>query len=458
MRPHALSRGLRACARGALLPLLAAGVLVSSSPRAARAQQLATGFERERWRSALVQIRDDIKKNYYDPSYHGIDIEEHFKKAEEKMKAAQTVGQIFGIIAQALLDFDDSHLFFAPPSRANRYDYGWRMQMIGDRCFVTAVKPGSDAEAKGLRPGDELNLVDGYRPTRGNHWKMQYLYYSLRPMPGMRLNVTKPDGKQQQLDAMAKIKQGKRVLDLTGMSGGGDLAQFWREEERDENERREGSRAVSLGENQLLVWKLKEFAFTEAEIDDAMSKARKHKALVIDLRGNGGGAEKTLLRMLGNIFDRDVKLGDIRRRKEEKPLVAKTRGGDNVFKGDLVVLVDSQSGSASELFARVIQLEKRGTVLGDRTAGAVMRSKFYGHESGLETVAFYGASVTDADIVMSDGKSLEHVGVTPDKVLLPTADDLAAGRDAVLAQAAALLGFQLDPERAGALFPVKWQK
>ena len=136
-----------------------------------------------------------------------------------------------------------------------------------------------------------------------------------------------------------------------------------------------------------------------------MSKARKHKSLIIDLRGNGGGAETTLLRMLGGVFDHDVKLGEIKRRKETKPLVAKTRG-DNAFKGNLVVLVDSQSGSAAELFARVVQLEKRGAIVGDRSAGAVMRSKFYDHQSGTESVAFYGASITDADITMTDGKIL----------------------------------------------------
>jgi C-terminal processing protease CtpA/Prc len=457
MRPPKLFPRLRARLRTAPLPLLAAALLVAAAPPSARAQG-TLGFERDRWRGVLGIIKSDIRKNYYDPTFRGIDLDAHFKGADEKMKQAESLGQLMGIIAQTLLDFDDSHLFFVPPPRSARYDYGWRMQMIGDRCFVTAVKPGSDAEAKGLRPGDEIKGVDGYEPSRENHWKMQYLYYSLRPQPGMRLAVAKPDGKRQELAAMAKVTQGKRVLDLTGMGGGGDLAEFWRSAEDEEHERREASRGVSFGDNQLLVWKLKEFAFAEGEIDDFMSKARKHKSLVIDLRGNGGGAEKTLLRMLANLFDRDVKVGDIQRRKENKPLVAKTRGGDNVFKGELVVLVDSDSGSASELFARVVQLEKRGTVLGDRTAGAVMRSKFYDHEAGVDTVAFWGASVTDADILMADGKSLEHVGVTPDRVLLPAAEDLAAGRDPVLAQAAALLGFQLEPEKAGALFPVKWRK
>ena len=457
MRPRAVFPRLRARVRAFTLPALAAAVLVCAAPRPAPAQQQVSGFERDRWKDALGLIKDDIRKNYYDPTFRGIDLEAHFKKAEEKMKQAQSVGQLFGIIAQALLDFDDSHLFFVPPSRASRFEYGWRTHIVGDRCFVTAVKPGSDAEAKGLKAGDEILGLDGYQITRRNHWKMQYAYFSLRPVPGVRLVVAGPDGKQRQLDVLTKITQRKRVVDLTGASGI-DLIDFIRDSEDEERERREASRGVSFGDGQLMVWKFEEFAHSESEIDGMMAKARKHKGLVIDLRGNGGGAERTMLRVIGNLFDRDVSVGEIKRRKETKPLVAKTRGGDNVYKGDLVVLVDSGSGSASELFARVVQLEKRGTVVGDRTAGAVMRSRFYPHELGVVTVTPYGASVTDADIVMTDGKSLEHVGVTPDKLLLPAPADLAAGRDPVLSQAAALLGFTLDPEKAGSLFPPKWKK
>jgi C-terminal processing protease CtpA/Prc len=454
MRPRALAPRLRALVRAFVLPALAASVLAAPT----LAQQQVSGFERDRWKVAMGLIKDDIRKNYYDPNFHGIDLDAHFKKAEEKMKQAQSVGQLFGIIAQALLDFDDSHLFFVPPGRASHFDYGWRTQMIGDRCFVTAVKPSSDAEAKGLKPGDEILDLDGYQMNRRNHWKMQYAYYSLRPVTGVRLVVAGADGKPRQLEVLTKVTQRKRVLDLTGTSNSIDINDFIRDSEDDERERREASRGLSFGENQLMVWKFKEFAHAESEIDDMMSKARKHKGLIIDLRGNGGGAERTMLRVIGNLFDRDVKVGEIKRRKETKPLVAKTRGGDGVYKGDLVVLVDSNSGSASELLARVVQLEKRGTVLGDRTAGAVMRSRFYDHESGVDVIAPYGASITDADIVMADGQSLEHIGVTPDKVLLPAAADLAAGRDPVLSQAAALLGFTLEPEKAGALFPLKWRK
>jgi uncharacterized protein (DUF1800 family) len=76
---------------------------------------------------------------------------------------------------------------------------------------------------------------------------------------------------------------------------------------------------------------------------------------------------------------------------------------------------------------------------------------------GENTLMLYGASITDADIIMTDGASLEHVGVTPDKLRLPTGADLRAQSDPVMAYAASLAGIKLDPKEAGALFPIKWK-
>jgi hypothetical protein len=69
-----------------------------------------------------------------------------------------------------------------------------------------------------------------------------------------------------------------------------------------------------------------------------------------------------------------------------KPERAKTMR--NPYLGKSVVPVDARGASCAELFARIIQLEKRGVVVGDKTAGAVMEAKPY--EERTETVAFYG--------------------------------------------------------------------
>jgi C-terminal processing protease CtpA/Prc len=434
-----------------LAALLTSALMAALLCASARAQSLST-LDRDRGRAMLETLRDDIRKNYYDPAFRGIDLDEHFRTAEEKIRQATSLSQVYAIVEQALMDFDDSHLYFIPPPSSSRYEYGWRMQMVGDKCFVTGVKPGSDGEKKGLQAGDQIVSVDGFEPTRDNHWKMLY-YYGLRPKRSVKLSVRKPGGEQREYEVFTKVTTGAPVVD----AGEFMVNDLRRESEDAERERREGSRQVEVGDG-LLVWKMSEFDLSDSEVDDALRKARKYKSLILDLRGNGGGAEQTLLRMLGGLFDHDVNVGEIHRRKESMPLVAKTRGGDNVFKGDLVVLIDSHSGSASELFARAVQLEKRGTIVGDRSAGAVMRARLYGHSVDMNSVFGYGASITDADILMADGKSLEHTGVEPDHWSLPTGADMAAGRDRVLTLAAALVGVKLEPEKAGALFPLKWKK
>jgi len=124
----------------------------------------------------------------------------------------------------------------------------------------------------------------------------------------------------------------------------------------------------------------------------------------------------------------------------------------------LFVLVDSQSASAAEIFAKTIQLQKRGVILGDVSSGSVMEARRYQYTSGLDVVTFYGASITDADVIMPDGKSIERVGVTPDIVVLPTGADLAAHRDPVIAKAAELAGANITPDKAGTLYPDVWPK
>jgi C-terminal processing protease CtpA/Prc len=419
----------------------------------ARAQGI-TGKDRDRGRVMLNTVKNDIKKDYYDPAFRGIDLEARFKQAEEKMNQAQSLGQVFGIVAQVLIEFDDSHLFFIPPSRVTSTEYGWQMQAVGGRCYVTAVKPGSDAEAKGLKAGDRILSVDGFEPNRDNLWKLNYLYNVLRPQPGMHVVAAGPDGRQRELDVMAKTRTGKMIYDLAGLNAGTDLWDLIRESENESRLYRQ--RYTEVGED-LFIWKMPQFSLDELRVDEMMDRAKKHKALILDLRGNPGGYEITLQRMLSYFLEEDQKIADLKRRKETKPLMVKTRG-DKGFKGKLVVLVDSESGSSAEIFARVVQLEKRGTVIGDRTSGAVMRAKQRGYQLGVDTVAFYGASITDADMVMSDGKSLEKVGVTPDELLLPAQADLAAKRDPVLVRAAAILGVKLDAEKAGALFPIEWRK
>jgi len=402
-------------------------------------------LERDRMKDMLKMVKNQVKDNYYDPNYHGIDIDARFKKADERLNQVTSTSQALGVIAQVLLDFDDSHLFFMPPETNRSVEYGWRMQPIGDKVYITEVKPGSDADKNGIKRGDEVIAINNFQPARGDIWKMLYYYNAISKRDVMSLTVLKPGTeKPSTFDVKSELSKSSAVVTLTYTK------QFYGsyDEENYKN------RFVTLGD--ITIWKMPTFEYDPEQVGGLMSKIPPG-SLILDLRGNGGGFVKTMEKLVGSFLDKDVKIADLKGRKKMDPSIAKSRG-KAAFTGKLVVLVDSDSGSAAEIFARVMQLEGRAKVIGDVSAGAVMQSVQISQEMGDVSVIPFGVSVTHADVIMSDGKSLEHTGVTPDELVLPSGSDLAAHRDPTLARAVQMLGGTITPEEAGKFFSYSWKK
>ncbi|HEU4932965.1 MAG TPA: S41 family peptidase [Pyrinomonadaceae bacterium] len=395
--------------------------------------------DREKGHKMLTDIVQMIRKHYYDPDFHGLDLDALSKEANEKINQAPTLAGIFAAIADLLRNLNDSHTFFLPPQPVT-YHHQWEMQSIGDKCYVVSIEPGSEAEIKGLKLGDQVVALNGVKVTRESLSLIDYFYSALNPQPGFDLDLISPEGTRRTLRIMAKENKQPPIGWNSGIAFRNAVSEY-------EKARRQYLlRTIKLNDKSIL-WPLTQFDLTAEEIDDTMSKIRNFDNLVLDLRDNTGGLEENVLRLIGHFFDHNVKVGDLKRRHETRPLVAQSHG---FFRGKLVVLVGSWSSSASELFARVMQLEGRAVVLGDRTPGRVMRSRQ--HPVRMDTkrniAIAYVLSITDADIVMKDGKSLEGVGVTPDELLLPSPKDLAGKLDPVLQRAAALVGKQLTAAEA----------
>lgn len=398
-------------------------------------------IERSRMKDMLGIVKDTVKKNYYDPTYRGIDLDAKFKKAEERIAEVATTAQALGVIAQVLIDFNDSHLFFQPPPTDLAVEYGWRMQTFGDNVFVTSVRPGSDAEAKGLKVGDVVLGVSGFRPTRKELWKVLYYYNAISKRDRLSLTVASPgDTAARTIEIQSLMKRFPRQITFQS---------YFRMNDGFYNEENDKHRFQNV--DGIAIWRMPGFDFDPMQVDSLMNRVRNGRSAIIDLRGNGGGYIKTLESLAGFFFDKDLKIAELKGRKKMDPMLAKTRGKD-VYAGRVVVLIDGASGSCAELFARIIQLENRGKVVGDVSAGAVMQSIGHDLQVGADNIVPFGVSVTDADVVMSDGKSLEQTGVQPDELVIPTGEDLAKQRDPALAKAIGLLGGNITPEDAGKLF------
>ncbi|MEO6588390.1 MAG: S41 family peptidase, partial [Pyrinomonadaceae bacterium] len=345
-------------------------LVIGSSNLSVSAQNLSNQ-ERQINKRMISMVKSALLENYYDPNFHGVDLEAKFEEVDEINKRAKSNSEVFVALAALLIDLNDSHTSFVPPSRVNKVDYGWEMKSVGSKILISYVKAESDAESKNLKIGDEVMTLDGNKPSRNNLWQVNYLYRTLMPRENVKFVVQTPEGKIKELEIQSKINKGKKNTDLTNYN---EVVQL---EMRDEKDAEQYTHRFADFDKQLTVWKMPSFNLSREKVDEYMSHVAKFKNAIIDLRGNGGGSEETLLRLIGNFIGEDMKVGDLVRRKEKKELIAKTRGKDKIYQGNLTVLIDSQSASSSEIFARVMQMKNRAAVMGDLSAGAVMRSMFY---------------------------------------------------------------------------------
>lgn len=420
---------MRYPATAAVVLFVLAAVVAAQAPPISR-------IDRQRTQQMLRQIREDIEKHYYDATFRGVDLAQTFQNATAALETAPTLNDAYAVLTDTVARLDDSHTVFFPPGRNLTVEYGWRMAMVGDLPLIVGVTAGSDAEAKGLEPGDQVLALNRFTPERATLYEMRRYFRLIRPQALQHVTVRKPDGLQVTLDIKSKVTA-NRLIDLTEVLNDQDTAA---------SERRQRSLEIN---QDVFLWRMPVFS-ESGPVEDQVRRARKYKTLVIDLRGNGGGLVDTLNAMVSCFFERAVIVATEKNRKKETTYTARPKR--EPYTGRLIVLVDSESASAAEIFARVVQIEKRGTVIGDRTAGAVMTGRIFGHSIGTEyQQVLYATMITVGDVRMSDGSSLEKVGVVPDEISLPAAADLAARRDPVLARALAMAGVTMTPAEAAGL-------
>ncbi len=66
------------------------------------AEQKVNKTEQGQALSILRHVEDAITKNYYDPAFHGFDLQGRFKAAEKKLEDAPTLVAGLGVVAWAV--------------------------------------------------------------------------------------------------------------------------------------------------------------------------------------------------------------------------------------------------------------------------------------------------------------------------------------------------------------------
>ena len=303
------------------------------------------------------------------------------------VNAPNTTALIDGAIDGMVASLDDPHSVYMPPSMFKELrqhtegsfgGIGVTMGFKDNVVRIISVLEGTPGETAGLRAGDEILAVDG---TPTSTLQNEEVALRIRGEAGTQvvLRILR-DGTEQDYTITRDVIQ---VPSVRGVMVEGTTIGYIRI----------GSFAEHTGDE-----------FT-SEMNRLAGSGM--TALIIDLRANPGG----LITSCVAVAEQVVPAGTI-------VSVIDRDGGEEVYRSSLaarkypiVVLIDENSASASEILAGALQDTGAGTIIGTTSygKGSVQAVLPLFHEDGLK--------LTIAKYVTPNGRSIDGTGITPDIVI-----------------------------------------
>ncbi|MCP2043546.1 carboxyl-terminal processing protease [Pontibacter sp. HSC-36F09] len=321
----------------------------------------------------------------------------------------------------AVANVYDPHTGYFPPKAKKDFDieFTGRLEGIGaslqekdGQIKVMEIVPGSPSYMQGdLKPGDAIQKVaqGSGDPVLVEGMRLDDAIQLIRGKKGteVRLTVRKPDGSTRIIPIVRDVivfeetYAQSAMIDDKQKIGYIKLPGFYADFER------KGGR--NSGED------------VKAEVEKL--KAAGMQGLVLDLRNNGGGSLADAVEMAGLFIDQGpiVQI----RTSAGKTVVLDDRDPEVQYTGPLVVMVNSNSASASEILAAAMQDYKRAVIVGTPTFGKGTVQQFVEIDEALPSQfdpykPFGALKLTIQKFYRINGGTTQLRGVTPD-VILPDA-------------------------------------
>jgi carboxyl-terminal processing protease len=252
----------------------------------------------------------------------------------------------------AILKKLDPHSVYIPakdlaranePLQGNFDGIGISFNMLTDTILVISTIPGGPSEKLGLLPGDKI------------------LYVNDSLVAGKNIS-------DQRVMGMLKGPRGTVVKIKILRNGRKELLPF--EITRDKIPMYSVDVDYMVNQNTGYL-RINNFAMTT--YDEFMKGLRELKGkgmtkMILDLRGNSGGIMDAAIQ-IANQFLKEGELIVYTEGRSQPRSEARATGKGEFETGDLVVLIDEWSASASEILAGAIQDNDRGTIIGRRSFG-----------------------------------------------------------------------------------------
>jgi carboxyl-terminal processing protease len=427
------------------LALLAASLVLAACGEAGSSSSAATSHPSARFLALSIEeqnlavydaVAAQLDKNYFDPNF--------LKTPEWQARIAESRQKVAGlkdglslynqVIFPLTQNFPQSHVSVIPPAKTGSttkspdasadlermnalgrsgpgFDYVTLRRGMKFNFAVGDVIKGSLADREGISPGWAIDSLSINREESAYKLKAVFMRLSAEEARAYeRAFSWTPEGvkTREEADAYLKTLRAEAAYDIELLP------------------QRAPFETRLIGEVTYLRFDNFEDAALIKDVLGVIDKAGP-KGLIVDLRHNSGGlltnTEHVLTRLIGN----DAYIGTNRKGWLVRNWRTPKKGP--AYSGPLAVLIGPSSCSAAEITAAAVQDNRRGPLLGRMSNGSVLNSQMYPlPDGGLMQVPIL-------DFVRGGDRRIEGVGVEPDIWILPTLEDVRAGRDPVLERA-----------------------
>ena len=311
--------------------------------------------------------------------------------------------QVYGAIRGMVDSLEDPYTAFMTPDQTQEFQnnldgnlegIGVEVTIENQNLVVVSPIKGSPAEKANVKPGDIIYEIEGEETSQMS------LYEAIMRIRGdkgtlVHLTILR-EGEKTPLD-VSIVRDSIQIESLSWEEKDGDIAY-------------------------IAINQFSDSTLTELQIAINEILLKEPKGLIIDLRYNGGGYLDIAVDILGELIEGKKKAVIIKQRESKNEDIY-LEGKGHLADIPLVVLVNYGSASASEILAGAVQDYKRGVVIGEQT---------FGKGSVQEVITLEDGSslrMTIAKWFTPLGRTIDHVGIQPDRVVEFTEKDVETETD-----------------------------
>lgn len=172
------------------------------------------------------------------------------------------------------------------------------------------------------------------------------------------------------------------------------------------------------------------------EVAEALNATKKAKGIIIDLRGNHGGLLPNAI-MIANMFIEKGTIVSIIDRSGKKQAFS-AEPERLITSKPVVVLINGESASASEILSGALKDHKRALLVGETTFGKGLVQRILKLPDGS------GINLTIARYLTPNGTDIGHKGIKPDYKVVMTPREFFSGKDNQLNKAKQILSAEIN--------------